>query len=126
MAYTPNLTAAQLAYRSSTTAATDQTAGVDAKLWLPIWSGEVLHAYDEYKSFEPMVTAKTISSGREMEFPITGTVKLQPAWAAGAELVGGENAKAGNFAVSLDARPMAAHFELDNVDLMITQWEYRQ
>ena len=126
MAYTPNLTAAQLAYRSSTTGATDNTAGVDAKLWLPIWSGEVLHAYDEYKSFEPMVTAKTISSGRQMEFPITGTVELEPAWAAGAELVGGENATAGNFAVSLDARPMAAHFELDNVDLMITQWEYRQ
>jgi len=28
--------------------------------------------------------------------------------------------------ISLDKRPMAAHFELDNVDLMITQWEYRQ
>jgi hypothetical protein len=27
--------------------------------------------------------------------------------------------------VKLDARPLAAHFELDNVDLMITQWEYR-
>ena len=125
MAY-PNLGIDDLAYRSTLTGATDQTAGVDAKLWLPIWSGEVLHAYDEYKSFEPMVTAKTISSGREMQFPITGTVGLEPAWAAGAELVGGENATAGNFAVSLDARPMAAHFELDNVDLMITQWEYRQ
>jgi hypothetical protein len=73
-----------------------------------------------------MVTSKTISSGRSMEFPITGTVSLEPAWAAGKELFGGENATAGNFAVSLDARPMAAHFELDNIDLMITQWEYRQ
>jgi len=61
-----------------------------------------------------------------MEFPITGTVDLQPAWAAGEYLVGGEDATAGNFAVSLDNRPMAAHFELDNIDLMITQWEYRQ
>ena len=126
MAYTPNLTAAELAYRSSVDGATDSVAGADAKLWLPIWSGEVLHAYDEYKSFEPMVTAKTIASGREMEFPITGTVDLKPAWGAGEYLHGDENSKAGNFAVTLDNRPMAAHFELDNVDLMITQWEYRQ
>ncbi|MCP4894002.1 MAG: hypothetical protein GY911_09340, partial [Actinomycetales bacterium] len=41
-------------------------------------------------------------------------------------LVGGENATGGNFSIMLDNRPMAAHFELDNVDLMITQWEYRQ
>jgi hypothetical protein len=126
MSYTPNLTPAELAYRSTLLGPTDSVAGDDAKLWLPIWSGEVLHAYDEYKSFEPMVTAKSISSGREMEFPITGTVDLQPAWAAGEYLVGGEDATAGNFAVSLDNRPMAAHFELDNIDLMITQWEYRQ
>ena len=122
----PNLTAAQLAYRSDLETATDSVAGSSAKLWLPIWSGEVLHAYDEYKSFEPMVTSKSIESGREMEFPITGTVGLNPAWAAGEYLVGGADSTAGNFAVKLDARPMAAHFELDNVDLMITQWEYRQ
>lgn len=126
MAYSPNLTPSELAYRSTLAGPTDSVAGADAKLWLPIWSGEVLHAYDEYKSFEPMVTAKSIASGREMEFPITGTVDLKPAWSAGEYLVGGEDATAGNFAVSLDARPMAAHFELDNVDLMITQWEYRQ
>ena len=126
MAYTPNLSAADLAYRSTVAGGTDNVAGADAKLWLPIWSGEVLHAYDEFKSFEPMVTAKSISSGREMEFPITGTVDLKPAWSAGEYLVGGEDSKAGNFSVMLDARPMAAHFELDNIDLMITQWEYRQ
>ena len=96
------------------------------KLWLPIWSGEVLHAYDQYKSFDPMVTSKTIASGRSMEFPITGTVGLKTAWGAGEYLVGGEDAASSQFSVELDARPMAAHFELDNIDLMITQWEYRQ
>ena len=122
----PNLTAAELAYRSTLAGPTDSVAGADAKLWLPIWSGEVLHAYDEYRMFEPLVTNKTIASGRSMEFPITGTVDLKPAWGAGEYLHGDENSKAGNFAVTLDNRPMAAHFELDNVDLMITQWEYRQ
>ena len=96
------------------------------KLWLPIWSGEVLHAYDQFRMFEPMVTSKTITSGRTIEFPITGTVSLLPAWAAGTELLGDSDAGSSQFTIELDKRPMAAHFELDNVDLMVTQWEYRQ
>ena len=128
MAYSPSypsLVDGQMAYRNGF-GETNDTAGANAKLWLPIWSGEVLHAYDEYRSFEPMVTSRTITSGREEQFPITGTVDLQPAWRAGEYLMGGADSKAGNFSITLDARPMAAHFELDNVDLMITQWEYRQ
>lgn len=122
----PNLTPAEMAYRSTLLGPTDSVAGSDAKLWLPIWSGEVLHAYDEYNMFEGRVTTQTIASGREKQFPITGTVGLKSAWAAGEYLYGGTDATAGNFAVSLDSRPMAAYFELDNIDLMITQWEYRQ
>ena len=137
MAY-PDLTNTDMAYRIDNTAATSgvnpgiapgaDPAGLQGagKLWLPIWSGEVLHAYDEYRMFEPMVTSKTISSGRLMEFPITGTVSLKPAWDAGEYLMGDNNSKATTFSVELDKRPMAAHFELDNIDLMITQWEYRQ
>ena len=67
-----------------------------------------------------------IESGRTIEFPMTGTVALKAAWGAGEELLGGDNSRTETFVISLDARPMAAHFELDNVDLMITQWEYRQ
>jgi hypothetical protein len=103
------------------------TSGVNppGKLWIPIWSGEVINAYDQYNKFEGMVDSKTISSGTTMEFPITGTVSLKPSWSAGEELIGGENATATTFQVKLDARPMAAHFELDNIDLMVSQWEYR-
>jgi hypothetical protein len=114
-----------LVYRASNTAATSGTAGAASKMWLPIWSGEVIHAYDEYNSFEPLVMSKTISSGREMQFPVTGTVDLNSSWDAGEELVGNTNATSGTFKVALDNRPMAAHFEIDNIDLMITQWEFR-
>ncbi len=120
-------TGAGLGYRT-TTAATDgtpTTMATGGKLWLPIWSGEVLHAYDTYNVFEGLVDHKTISSGREMLFPRTGTVGLKAQWGAGEELLGGENAVSNQFKISLDNRPMAAHFELDNVDLMVTQWEYR-
>jgi len=116
-----------LVYRNDIagTAQTSSTAAAGGKLWLPIWSGEVIHAYDEYNKFEGMVDTRTISSGASMEFPITGTVGLKTAWGAGEELIGGEDSRSDSFAIHLDKRPMAAHFELDNVDLMFTQWEYR-
>lgn len=122
-----SLAPGDLSYRAGLAEGTSISSGNDAgKLWLPIWSGEVLHAYDEYRMFEPLVTSKMIDSGRTIEFPMTGTVALNPAWAAGEYLVGGDSSVTETFVVSLDARPMAAHFELDNIDLMITQWEYRQ
>ena len=124
-----NLTKANLGYRESLTAGisgANYVSGESAgKLWLPIWSGEVIHAYDEYNQFESMVQSKTISSGTTVEVPITGTVSIIPSWDAGAELVGGQDSRAHTFTLKLDNRPMAAHFELDNVDLMLTQWEYR-
>jgi len=119
-----DVTAVGLPYRTNVTNLTSDS-NPPGKLWLPIWSGEVIHAYDEYNKFEGMVDSRTISSGAAMEFPITGTVSLKTAWGAGEELIGGHNATATTFKINLDKRPIAAHFELDNIDLMLTQWEYR-
>lgn len=105
-------------------ATTGGVAGVN-KLWLPLWSGEVINAYDQYNIFENLVTAKTLSGGFSWEFPVTGTVDLKASWNAGEELVAGNTSDSTTFKVNLDPRPMAAHFETDNVDLLITQWDYR-
>jgi hypothetical protein len=120
-----NVNAANAPYRTDMATATSGSNTTGGKLWIPIWSGEVIHAYDQYNKFEGMVDSRTISSGTTLEFPITGTVSLKPAWEAGEELIGGENAAATTFQIKLDKRPMASHFELDNIDLMVTQWEYR-
>lgn len=121
-----DVTADNLPYR------TDAAAGISGpiaganKLWLSIWSGETIHAYDEYNMFESLVDSKTISNGVAMEFPVTGTVALNAAWNAGVELIGSTTDSASaTIAVKLDKRPIAAHFEIDNVDLMQTQWEFR-
>ena len=114
-------------FRTTMSGATSGGAAGANKLWLPIWSGEVMYAYDQYRVFEPLVESRTIASGRSMEFPIMGSVALKPAWFAGEELIGNTNDHASTtFAVSLDNRPIASFFEVDNVDLMITQWQYRQ
>jgi hypothetical protein len=103
------------------------TSGQDnASYWLPIWSGEVINAYDQYNIFEPMVTTETIESGTTKRFPITGTVSHKGVWNAGEELIGSESIdNPGWFDISLDQRPMAAYFELDDIHLMLTQWDYR-
>lgn len=113
-----------LAYRANNTAAISGPLAGANKLWLSIWSGETIHAYDAYNMFESLVDSRTINGGVSMEFPITGTVSLEAAWNAGVELYGGSSAST-TIAVKLDKRPIAAHFELDNIDLMQTQWEYR-
>ena len=110
---------------ANTNSATPGAVGTD-QYWLPIWSGEVLHAYDQYNIFEPMVTTETITSGTTKRFPITGTVGIKGVWSAGEELLGDTGISTpGYFDVSLDSRPMAAFFELDDIHLLLTQWDYR-
>lgn len=106
--------------------ASSSGASTDPNYWLPIWSGEVLHAYDQYNMFEPMVTTETIESGTTKRFPVTGTVGHLGIWNAGVELLGTSGTNdPGWFDISLDQRPMAAFFELDDIHLMLTQWDYR-
>ena len=65
---------------ANSNAAVGQYAGAtpgNSEYWLPIWSGEILRAYDQYNIFEPLVTTKTIASGTTMRFPITGTVGIK-------------------------------------------------
>jgi hypothetical protein len=108
---------------SASAAAAGGAAGAN-KLWLPLWSGEVINAYDQYNVFENLITTKTLTGGYSYEFPVTGTVALNPSWNAGVELGGGSSTST-TFKVNLDARPMAAHFETDNIDMLISQWDYR-
>ena len=120
-----DLTAGNLPYRSDVAAGLSGPLSGTSKLWLPVWSGEVIHAYDEYNMFESLVETRNITNGVAAEFPITGTVSIKGIWEAGEELIGGADAVSNTVAIKLDKRPIAAHFELDNIDLMITQWEYR-
>jgi hypothetical protein len=126
-----NLGYDNLVYRDSVSDVTGATPGPSStgnpganKLWLPLWSGEVINAYDQYNMFENLINTKTISGGFAYEFPITGTVALNASWDAGEELIGGDSSST-TFKVILDKRPMAAHFETDNIDLLVTQWDYR-
>jgi hypothetical protein len=110
---------------NNTTPQTGYSAAIgDVDLWIPTWSGEVMHAYDQYNVFEPMVDTRTIVNGTTIEFPVTGTIALKDKWEAGEELSGGGSTTK-KYSISLDRRPIAAHFELDNIDVMREQFEFR-
>lgn len=110
---------------NNTTPQTGYTTAIgDVDLWIPTWSGEVMHAYDQYNIFEPMVDTRTIVNGISIEFPVTGTIALKDKWEAGEELSGGGSTTK-KYSISLDRRPIAAHFELDNIDVMREQFEFR-
>jgi len=111
---------------ASNTSFANVSGAADPDYWLPIWSGEVINAYDQYNMFESMVTTETIESGTTKRFPVTGTVNHIGVWEAGQELLGNSGVQTpGWFDISLDQRPMAAFFELDDIHLMLTQWDYR-
>lgn len=120
-----NISAGDFSLTHTTTAA-GVSGGVTPlnKLWLPLWSGEVINAYDQYNIFEHLITYRPLFGGFSYEFPITGTIALKPSWDAGVEL-GGGSSTTNTFKVNLDKRPMAAHFETDNIDALVAQWDYR-
>ena len=119
-----NLQDTDMAMRLTAAANTSGGSVSANKLWLPLWSGEVIHAYDQVNMFEPMITSKPLMGGYSYEFPITGTVQAAASWDAGVEL-GGGTSSSNTIKVQLDKRPLASYFECDNVDLLITQWDYR-
>jgi len=125
----PNLDITRWGAKSTTATAAVAKLGVedavtDSNLWLNTWAGEVLHSYDAYNVFEGLVDQRTIENGTTIEFPVTGTIALESAWESGEELSGGGSTTS-TFTISLDRRPIAAHFELDNIDVMREQFEFR-
>ncbi len=92
-------------------------------LWLPIYGGEVLTAFQEYNQFTGMVNHKTLTSGNTMKFPATWKIGSEY-HEAGTELLG-LDVETKEYSISLDDRPLVSHFEVDDIDIAMSHFETR-
>lgn len=92
-------------------------------LWLPVFGGEVVAAYDELNLFDKMITRRTITSGQTAKFPATWKMGSE-IHEAGAELLGLQT-ELREYSISLDDRPVVSHFEVEDIDQMFAHFEVR-
>jgi hypothetical protein len=92
-------------------------------MWLPIYGGEVLAAYDENLILRPLIKTQTIESGNTAEFPLTWKVKAERQ-GAGQEMFG-QDTPTGKRTIGLDDRPMVVPLEWDDIDALMSHFEVR-
>jgi hypothetical protein len=92
-------------------------------LWLPVYGGEVITAFQEYNQFLDKVNYKTITEGTDMKFPATWKIGSEY-HEAGTELLG-LDVETKEYKISLDDRPMVAHFEVDDIDKSMAHFDTR-
>lgn len=94
-----------------------------ADMWLPVYGGEVITAFQEYNQFLDKVNYKTLTSGTTMKFPATWKIGSEY-HEAGTELLG-LDVETKEYSISLDDRPLVAHFEVDDIDVAMAHFDVR-
>lgn len=92
-------------------------------MWLPVYGGEVITAFQEYNQFLDKVNYKSITSGTTMKFPATWKIGSEY-HEAGTELLG-LDVETKEYSISLDDRPLVAHFEVDDIDTAMSHFDVR-
>lgn len=92
-------------------------------MWLPVYGGEVITAFQEYNQFLDKVNYKSITSGTTMKFPATWKIGSEY-HEAGTELLG-LDVETKEYTITLDDRPLVAHFEVDDIDVAMAHFDVR-
>lgn len=99
------------------------TAPTSSDLWLPVYGGEVLSAFDTSLNFAGKVKMRSIESGTTAKFPVTWKIGSEY-HEVGSELLGLDSPLR-EVSIALDDRPLVSHFELDDIDVAMAHFEYR-
>jgi hypothetical protein len=92
-------------------------------LWLPVYGGEVLTAFEEMLLAQDIVRMFTITSGREMRFPQLHKMSAER-HPVGKYMLG-QDTPSGEKTIFLDDRPIVSTFELDDVDQAMSHFQVR-
>lgn len=109
--------------RFGTNQALASASQTPSDMWLPVYGGEVLTAFQEYNQFLGMVNHKTLTSGTTMKFPATWKIGSEY-HEAGTELLG-LDVETKEYSISLDDRPLVSHFEVDDIDVALSHFDTR-
>jgi hypothetical protein len=109
--------------RFGTNTALAAASQTPADMWLPVYGGEVLTAFQEYNQFLDKVNYKTMTAGTTMKFPATWKIGSEY-HEAGTELLG-LDVETKEYSISLDDRPLVAHFEVDDIDTAMSHFDVR-
>ena len=101
-----------------------ENAGADArKLFLKLYAGEVLTAFQTKNIMMPLHRVRTISKGKSASFPMTGKYRDAAYHTPGAEIVP-NNSKQGERIVSIDDLLVNAQF-IPNIDEAMSHYDVR-
>lgn len=92
-------------------------------LWLPVFSGEILTRYLEYLTLADKVRSATIPEGTTAHFPALGKMESE-IHGRGTEMIGMPSEQTQR-TLTLEDRPVVSHFELDDIEKMLTYYESR-
>lgn len=90
---------------------------------LPVFGGEVIASFEEANQFLPLVNYKQMTSGKDMKFPAVWKIGSEY-HEAGTELLG-MDVDTKEYTISLDDRPLVAHFEVDDIDVAMSHFDIR-
>jgi hypothetical protein len=91
-------------------------------LFLKLYAGEVLTAFEERNIFMPLHRTRTISNGKSAQFPMTGTASAK--YHNPGELIQGDIIKKGERTVTVDDLLISTQF-IANIDEAMTHFDVR-
>ena len=89
-------------------------------LWLPVFGGEILAAFEQYNTFTGKVRSAVISEGNTAHFPSLGRLESE-IHARGAEMIGMPSEQTDRV-ITLEDRPVVSHFETDDIERLLTYY----
>ena len=91
-------------------------------LWLKVWAGEILSAFEERNILMPLHTVRSISSGKSAQFPMSGSASASY-HAPGSELVGSA-IKHAERVISID-NLLVSHTFISNWEEAVNHYDVR-
>jgi hypothetical protein len=100
-----------------------QNAAGDARsLFLKLYAGEVLTAFEEKNVFMPLHRSRTISNGKSAQFPLTGTAEAK--YHTPGQLIEADAIKHGERTVTVDDLLISSQF-ISNIDEAMNHYDVR-